>query len=88
MGGLQNGRLSLVLSQSLQTVLSDETQGGNFGGNWCRRGLWGYLCAPKGAFGGVPEHGWKVGLEQFLHPALWTLELGSLFGEGTCIVGC
>lgn len=49
--GLQKGRLSLTLSQCLQVVLSDETWGGNFGGNWCRRGPWDYLCALEWAFG-------------------------------------
>lgn len=42
---------SLILSQCLQVVLSDETWGGNFGGNWCRRGPWDYLCALEWAFG-------------------------------------
>lgn len=45
--------------------------------NWCRRGLWGYLYASKGAFGDVLEHDWKTGMEQGLcTSALLTVGLG------------
>ena len=75
--------VSSPFSSSLQTVLSHETWGGDCPGNRCGRGLWGYLCTLKGAFGDVPEHGWKIGLEQgFCTSALLTLGSGNSFERG------
>ena len=56
-------------------------------GELVRRGLWGCLCGLKGAFGSIPEHGWKASLEQFLHFGPVDIGLGSSFLRGAAYCG-